>query len=134
MVPDEKEEEQTVEKITKIVETHADVVTTDTGLDYFMKQFPKMKKLSIDLCGLITSQPGEGTFKHKNPKNNAITVSLVKDQVKRFHYVLVNGLQSLILFIIHIYFWFDDQVINKDIIKGIIDFNFKLTYYTDGFK
>eukprot|EP00536_Pseudo-nitzschia_multiseries_P011395 jgi/Psemu1/28783/gm1.28783_g len=65
--------------ITKIVETHADVVTKEWGLDYFMTKFPNMKKLDIDLCGLITSQPGEGTFKH-NPYNNAIAVFLVKGQ------------------------------------------------------
>eukprot|EP00536_Pseudo-nitzschia_multiseries_P012421 jgi/Psemu1/32032/gm1.32032_g len=146
MVPDEEEEEQTVEKITKIVETHADVVTKESGLEYFMTKFPKMKKLDIDLCGLITSQPGEGTFKH-NPNNNAIAVFLVKGQVKKFHYVLVNGVQSLALFM---YNWDGkyfsknilnpalnrkyDEVINKDIIKGINDFNFKLKYYTDGFR
>eukprot|EP00536_Pseudo-nitzschia_multiseries_P018588 jgi/Psemu1/56310/gm1.56310_g len=100
----EEEEEQTLEKITKIVETHADVVTKESGLDYFMTKFPNMKKLDIDLCGLITSQPGEGTFKH-NPYNNAIAVFLVRG-----------------------------QVINKDIIKGINDFNFQLKYYTDGFR
>eukprot|EP00536_Pseudo-nitzschia_multiseries_P019562 jgi/Psemu1/61470/gm1.61470_g len=100
MVPDEEEEEQTVEKITKIVETHADVVTKELGLDYFMTKFPNMKKLDIDLCGLITCQPGEGFFKH-NPYNNAIAVFLVKGQVKRFHYVLVNGIQSLVLFMYH---------------------------------
>eukprot|EP00536_Pseudo-nitzschia_multiseries_P001790 jgi/Psemu1/4100/gm1.4100_g len=100
MVPDEEEEEQTVEKITKIVESHADVVTKESGLDYFMTKFPNMKKLDIDLCGLITSQSGEGTFKH-NPYNNAIAVFLVKDQVKRFHYVLVNEVQSLVLFMYH---------------------------------
>eukprot|EP00536_Pseudo-nitzschia_multiseries_P002596 jgi/Psemu1/5835/gm1.5835_g len=85
MVPDAKEaneEEQPVEMITKIAETHADVVTAETGLDYFMTKFPNMKKLDIDLCGLITSQPGEGTFKH-NPYNNAIAVFLLKGQVKR---------------------------------------------------
>eukprot|EP00536_Pseudo-nitzschia_multiseries_P018316 jgi/Psemu1/55048/gm1.55048_g len=86
MVPDAKEaneEEQPVEMITKIAETHADVVTAETGLDYFMTKFPNMKKLDIDLCGLITSQPGEGTFKH-NPYNNAIAVFLLKGQVKRY--------------------------------------------------
>eukprot|EP00536_Pseudo-nitzschia_multiseries_P010774 jgi/Psemu1/26896/gm1.26896_g len=90
MVPDAKEankEEQPVEMITKIAitkiaETHADVVMADTGLEYFMTKFPNMKKLDIDLCGLITSQPGEGTFKH-DPRNNAIAVSLLKGQVKR---------------------------------------------------
>eukprot|EP00536_Pseudo-nitzschia_multiseries_P016165 jgi/Psemu1/45128/gm1.45128_g len=112
MVPDEEEEEQNVEKITKIAETHTDVVTTEMGLDYFMTKFPNMKKLDIDLCGLITSQPGEGTFKH-NPYNNAIAVFLLKGPVKRFHYVLV---------------------INKDIIKGINNFKFQLKYYTDGFR
>eukprot|EP00536_Pseudo-nitzschia_multiseries_P000812 jgi/Psemu1/1823/gm1.1823_g len=161
MVPVAKEEEQTVEKITKIAETHADVVTKKTGLAYFMTKFPEMKKLNIDLCGLITSQPGEGTFKH-NPNNNDIAVFLVKDQVKRFHYKLVNGVQSLVLFM---YNWDGkyfgknvlnaalnrrynevirrlapyiinkrNLVINKDIIKGINDFNFQLKYYTDGFK
>eukprot|EP00536_Pseudo-nitzschia_multiseries_P009068 jgi/Psemu1/22246/gm1.22246_g len=103
MVPDAKEakeEEQPVEMITKIAETHADVVTAETGLDYFMTKFPNMKKLDIDLCGLITSQPGEGTFKH-NPYNNAIAVFLLKGQVKRYHYVLVNAIQSLVLFMYH---------------------------------
>eukprot|EP00536_Pseudo-nitzschia_multiseries_P006958 jgi/Psemu1/16526/gm1.16526_g len=108
MVPDAKEaneEEQPVEMITKIVitkiaETHADVVMADTGLDYFMTKFPNMKKLDIDLCGLITSQPGEGTFKHI-PRNNAIAVFLLKGQVKRYHYVLVNAIQSLVLFMYH---------------------------------
>eukprot|EP00536_Pseudo-nitzschia_multiseries_P004237 jgi/Psemu1/9547/gm1.9547_g len=100
MVPDAKEEKQTVEMITKIAETHADVVTAETGLDYFMTKFPNMKKLDIDLCGLITSQPGEGTFMH-NPYNNAIAVFLLKGQVKRYHYVLVNAIQSLVLFMHH---------------------------------
>eukprot|EP00536_Pseudo-nitzschia_multiseries_P013671 jgi/Psemu1/35981/gm1.35981_g len=59
-----------------------------------------MKKLDIDLCGLITSQPGEGTFKH-NPYNNAIAVFLLKGHVKRYHYVLVNAIQSLVLFMYH---------------------------------
>eukprot|EP00536_Pseudo-nitzschia_multiseries_P007265 jgi/Psemu1/17421/gm1.17421_g len=174
MVPDAKEankEEQPVEMITKIAETHADVVTAETGLDYFMTKFPNMKKLDIDLCGLITSQPGEGTFKH-NPYNNAIAVFLLKGQVKRYHYVLVNAIQSLVLFMyhwdgkyfgrnvleaalkkqydevirlmepyivihkkrLHIYFRFDDHVINNDIIKEINNFNFQLKYYTDGFR
>eukprot|EP00536_Pseudo-nitzschia_multiseries_P013992 jgi/Psemu1/37166/gm1.37166_g len=116
MVPDEEEEEQTVEKITKIAETHTDVVTTEAGLDYFMTKFPKMKKLSIDLCGLITSQPGEGTFKH-NPNHNAIAVFLVKDQVKRFHYVLVNGLQSLVLFM---YNW-DGKYFGKNVLEAALN-------------
>eukprot|EP00536_Pseudo-nitzschia_multiseries_P017993 jgi/Psemu1/53568/gm1.53568_g len=97
MIADREPEEQTEEMITKIMKTYADIVRLDSGIDYFMLQFPKMKKLSIDFCGLITSQPGEGAFKH-NPKSNAITVFLLKDEVNRFHYVLVNGLQSLILF------------------------------------
>eukprot|EP00536_Pseudo-nitzschia_multiseries_P007301 jgi/Psemu1/17595/gm1.17595_g len=75
-VPDAKEankEEQPVEMITKIAitniaETHADLVMVgDGGLDYFMTNFPNMKNLDIDLCGLITSQPVEGTLKH-DPK------------------------------------------------------------------
>eukprot|EP00536_Pseudo-nitzschia_multiseries_P017209 jgi/Psemu1/49831/gm1.49831_g len=88
-VPDAKEaneEEQPVEMIskiafTKIAETHADLVMGDGGLDYFMTNFPNMTKLNIDLCGLITSQPGEGTLKH-DPKKNAIAVFLLKGQVK----------------------------------------------------
>eukprot|EP00536_Pseudo-nitzschia_multiseries_P016625 jgi/Psemu1/46942/gm1.46942_g len=159
--------------IRNIAETHADVVTADTGLDHFMTKFPNMKKLNIDLCGLITSQPGEGTFKH-DPHKNAIAVFLVKGRVQRYHYhyVLVNAIQSLVLFMyhwdgkyfgrnvldaalekqyddvirlmepyivlherrLHIYFRFDDHVINNDIIKEINDFNLQLKYYTDGFR
>eukprot|EP00536_Pseudo-nitzschia_multiseries_P017768 jgi/Psemu1/52463/gm1.52463_g len=119
MVPDEEEEEQTVEKITKIVETHADVVTKKLGLDYFMTKFPNMKKLDIDLCGLITSQPGEGIFKH-NPYNNAIAVFLVKGQVKRFHYVLANGIQSLVLFMYH---W-DGKYFGKNILNPALNRNY----------
>eukprot|EP00536_Pseudo-nitzschia_multiseries_P006643 jgi/Psemu1/15801/gm1.15801_g len=35
---------------------------------------------------------------------------------------------------LHIYFRFDDHVINNDIIKEINDFNLQLKYYTDGFR
>eukprot|EP00536_Pseudo-nitzschia_multiseries_P005668 jgi/Psemu1/13130/gm1.13130_g len=99
------EEEQPVQRFTRneiknIAVTHADVVTADTGLEHFMTKFPNMKKLDIDLCGLITSQPGEGTFKH-NPNKNAIAVFLMKGRVKRYHYVLVNAIQSLVLFMYH---------------------------------
>eukprot|EP00536_Pseudo-nitzschia_multiseries_P013646 jgi/Psemu1/35858/gm1.35858_g len=86
MVPDAKEEEQPVEMITTIAETHADVVTAETGLDYFMTKFPNMEKLDIDLS---------------QPYNNAIAVFLLKGQVKRYHYVLVNAIQSLVLFMYH---------------------------------
>eukprot|EP00536_Pseudo-nitzschia_multiseries_P009941 jgi/Psemu1/24585/gm1.24585_g len=64
------------------------------------KQKKKSNLLDIDLCGLITSQPGEGTFKH-NPYNNAIAEEYLKGQVKRYHYVLVNAIQSLVLFMYH---------------------------------
>eukprot|EP00536_Pseudo-nitzschia_multiseries_P013925 jgi/Psemu1/36880/gm1.36880_g len=76
-------EEQPVQRFTRneiksIAVTHADVVTADTGLDFFMTNFPNMKKLDIDLCGLITSQPGEeGTFQH-DPRKNAIAVFQMK--------------------------------------------------------
>eukprot|EP00536_Pseudo-nitzschia_multiseries_P005687 jgi/Psemu1/13188/gm1.13188_g len=117
MVPDAKEqEEQTVEMITKIAETHADVVTAETGLDYFMTKFPNMKKLDIDLCGLITSQPGEGTFK-RNPYNNAIAVFLLKGQVKRYHYVLVNAIQSLVLFMYH---W-DGKYFGRNVLEAALN-------------
>eukprot|EP00536_Pseudo-nitzschia_multiseries_P017179 jgi/Psemu1/49690/gm1.49690_g len=112
MVADGEPEGQTVEKITKIVKMHADVLQSDSGLDFFMLQFPKMKILSIDFCGLITSQPGEGAFKH-DPKINAIAVFLLKDEAKRFHFVLVNGLQSLILFI---YNW-EDWYLGKNVLE-----------------
>eukprot|EP00536_Pseudo-nitzschia_multiseries_P002789 jgi/Psemu1/6319/gm1.6319_g len=118
MVPDAKEakeEEQPVEMITKIAETHADVVTAETGLDYFMTKFPNKKKLDIDLCGLITSQPGEGTFKH-NPYNNAIAVFLLKGQVKRYHYVLVNAIQSLVLFMYH---W-DGKYFGRNVLEAAL--------------
>eukprot|EP00536_Pseudo-nitzschia_multiseries_P012521 jgi/Psemu1/32321/gm1.32321_g len=99
------EEEQPVQRFSRkeirdIAVTHADVVTADTGLEHFMTKFPNMKKLDIDLCGLITSQPGKGIFKH-NPNNNAIAVFLMKGPVKRYHYVLVNAIQSLVLFMYH---------------------------------
>eukprot|EP00536_Pseudo-nitzschia_multiseries_P013748 jgi/Psemu1/36233/gm1.36233_g len=96
------EEEQPVQRFSRkeirdIAVTHADVVTADTGLEHFMTKFPNMKKLDIDLCGLITSQPGKGIFKH-NPNNNAIAVFLMKGRVKIYHYVLVNTIQSSVLF------------------------------------
>eukprot|EP00536_Pseudo-nitzschia_multiseries_P012041 jgi/Psemu1/30749/gm1.30749_g len=116
MVPHEEEEEQTVEMITKIAETHADVVTAETGLDYFMTKFPNMKKLDIDLCGLIASQPGEGTFKH-NPYNNAIAVFLLKGQVKIYHYVLVNAIQSLVLFMYH---W-DGKYFGRNVLEAALN-------------
>eukprot|EP00536_Pseudo-nitzschia_multiseries_P008249 jgi/Psemu1/20034/gm1.20034_g len=127
MVPDAKEankEEQPVEMITKIVitkiaETHADVVMADTGLEYFMTKFPNMKKLDIDLCGLITSQPGEGTFKH-DPRNNAIAVFLLKGQVKRYHYVLVTAIQSLVLFMYH---W-DGKYFGRNVLDAALNRNY----------
>eukprot|EP00536_Pseudo-nitzschia_multiseries_P009516 jgi/Psemu1/23416/gm1.23416_g len=126
-VPDAEvanKEEQPVEMITKIVitkiaETHADVVMADTGLEYFMTKFPNMKKLDIDLCGLITSQPGEGTFKH-NPNNNAIAVFLLKGQVKRYHYVLVNAIQSLVLFMYH---W-DGKYFGRNVLDAALNRNY----------
>eukprot|EP00536_Pseudo-nitzschia_multiseries_P008839 jgi/Psemu1/21543/gm1.21543_g len=178
-------------EIKSIAKTHADVVTPETGLDFFMTNFPNMKKLDIDLCGLITSQPGKGTFQH-DPRKNAIAVFQMKGRVKKYHYVLVNAIQSLVLFMyhwdgyyfgkntlkpalekqydevirlmepyiairetrrsghnplyleqdglpvfiyrLHIYFRFDDHVINNDIIKEINDFNLQLKHYTDGFR
>eukprot|EP00536_Pseudo-nitzschia_multiseries_P010690 jgi/Psemu1/26730/gm1.26730_g len=99
-------EEQPVQRFTRneiksIAVTHADVVTADTGLDFFMTNFPNMKKLDIDLCGLITSQPGEeGTFQH-DPRKNAIAVFQMKGRVKKYYYVLVNAIQSLVLFMYH---------------------------------
>eukprot|EP00536_Pseudo-nitzschia_multiseries_P017939 jgi/Psemu1/53295/gm1.53295_g len=100
------EEEQPVEMISKIeirkiAETYADLVMGEGGLDYFMTNFPNMTKLNIDLCGLITSQPGEGTSLKHDPKKNAIAVFLLKGRVKRYHYVLVNAIQSLVLFMYH---------------------------------
>eukprot|EP00536_Pseudo-nitzschia_multiseries_P008623 jgi/Psemu1/20902/gm1.20902_g len=165
------EEEQPVQRFSRkeirdIAETHADLVVADTGLGTFHDK----------------------TFKH-NPNKNAIAVFLLKGRVKRYHYVLVNAIQSLVLFMyhwdgkyfgrnvlepalkkqyndvirlmepyiailerrtvfgareqdglpvfidrLHIYFRFDDHVINNDIIKEINDFNFQLKYYTDGFR
>eukprot|EP00536_Pseudo-nitzschia_multiseries_P003004 jgi/Psemu1/6804/gm1.6804_g len=90
----------TRDEIKSIAVTHADVVTPETGLDFFMTNFPNMKKLDIDLCGLITSQPGKGTFQH-DPRKNAIAVFQMKGRVKKYHYVLVNAIQSLVLFMYH---------------------------------
>eukprot|EP00536_Pseudo-nitzschia_multiseries_P019079 jgi/Psemu1/58803/gm1.58803_g len=117
------EEEQPVEMISKIeirkiAETYADLVMGDGGLDYFMTNFPNMKKLDIDLCGLITSQPGEGTLKH-DPKKNAIAVFLLKGQVKRYHYVLVNAIQSLVLFMYH---W-DGKYFGRNVLDAALNRN-----------
>eukprot|EP00536_Pseudo-nitzschia_multiseries_P008310 jgi/Psemu1/20164/gm1.20164_g len=106
--------------ITKIAETHADGVMADTGLEYFMTKFPNMKKLDIDLCGLITSQPGEGTFKH-HPRNNAIAVFLLKGQVKRYHYVLVNAIQSLVL--LFMYHW-DGKYFGRNVLDAALNRNY----------
>eukprot|EP00536_Pseudo-nitzschia_multiseries_P017879 jgi/Psemu1/53001/gm1.53001_g len=115
-------EEQPVQRFTRneiknIAVTHADVVTADTGLDFFMTNFPNMKKLDIDLCGLITSQPGEeGTFQH-DPRKNAIAVFLMKGRVKRYHYVLVNAIQSLVLFMYH---W-DGYYFGKNVLHAALE-------------
>eukprot|EP00536_Pseudo-nitzschia_multiseries_P005880 jgi/Psemu1/13903/gm1.13903_g len=89
-VPDAKEankEEQPVEMISKIeikkiVETYADLVMGEGGLDYFMTNFPNITKLNIDLCGLITSQPGEGTLKHDPKKKCHCSLSVERSGEK----------------------------------------------------
>eukprot|EP00536_Pseudo-nitzschia_multiseries_P011816 jgi/Psemu1/30126/gm1.30126_g len=99
-VPDAKEankEEQPVEMITKIaitniVETHADVVMAPDG---------------------------EGTFKH-DPSKNAIAVFLLKGQVKRYHYVLVNTIQSLVLFMYH---W-DGKYFGRNVLDAALNRNY----------
>eukprot|EP00536_Pseudo-nitzschia_multiseries_P013755 jgi/Psemu1/36276/gm1.36276_g len=69
----------------------ADGASEPEGLT--LEWITKIVKAHVDI---IESQPGEGDFKHGPIINTIAVFLLIDDEVRRFHFMLVNGLQSLI--------------------------------------